>query len=413
VELGEVLQVPLPNSYIDLLDDKIFSFKSSTGWEERYPTRSVKEVSSELVSELSAAGKAMFDVFNKTSCILRSASPELTSMLHLPATLHSFMPDTMPFDLCSYMSRLDFILDGEGNFKLIEINSDTPCAVVESFYANKIACDFNSLRDPNAGMVEHIKEMFSSVIDGYKAHGFKTESVCFSSHESFREDFDTANFLMNSSGLNAFYAPLHDLRITDEGLFVYGKKIDVLYRLHPMEMLVEDTDVDGFETGLALIGLVKQKKLVMVNPPTAILMQLKSLYAFIWALKDQAGFFTDHEKAMIEKYMLPSYMTLDKVANMEYVEKPIFGREGSGISVYDAVGALVESSNDDKDNGPVMYQQFCPNKDEICVTDRCEKTGKLTYSVFNFMGKSSAVFCRFNEGLIAGKDAFWLPLGVK
>ena len=42
-------------------------------------------------------------------------------------------------DHVSYISRLDFVKNTDGCYKLVEINSDTPCALPETFYANKVA----------------------------------------------------------------------------------------------------------------------------------------------------------------------------------------------------------------------------------------------------------------------------------
>lgn len=403
--------MPLPKSYIDWLDKEIFSFQSDPNWKERYPANCLKVESKEFFQELSMAGEKMFHVFNKAA--LSACNTELAySVLGLDRKLLEFMLTKYNlFGFCSFISRLDFLLDKDNNLKLLEINADTPCAVVESYYGNKIACSFFDKDNPNGPYAEDIRKIFTDIITLYSMAGYAVDNVCFSAHDAYKEDTDTAKYLMNNSGIDAFYAPLKDLIVKDDGLYAQGRKIDVLYRLHPMEMLIEDKDFDGYPTGEALLNLVKNKKLVLINPPEAIMMQIKSLYAYIWQQKD-SDMFTNEEKATIRKYMLPTYFDAYNFSGSTFVKKPIYGREGADIEIIDKEYYVVASTSQDGAEVPSIYQEFCETPLVDCMTDSGYHSGRLTYSVFNLLGKSSAFFCRFDDDLIASKDSFWLPLGM-
>ncbi|MCG4778710.1 glutathionylspermidine synthase family protein, partial [Eggerthella lenta] len=85
---------------------------------------------------------------------------------------------------------------------------------------------------------------------------------------------------------------LDELEIrAEDGLYdQQGRRIDILYRqTFPIEMALLDRDEDGTELGRLLLQLVEMGLLEIINPPSAFLMQAKSVLALIWLLHE-----TDH-----------------------------------------------------------------------------------------------------------------------
>ena len=113
--------------------------------------------------------------------------------------------------------------------------------------------------------------------------------------------------------------------------------VDVLYRLHALEILAEDRDDDGYPTGAHALELIARRRVAVINPPGALLSQTKAMQALIWALHEAGEFFDPEEHRIIETYMLPTYLE-NRFRGIPHVTKPIFGREGAGVTLYDASG---------------------------------------------------------------------------
>ena len=181
----------------------------------------------------------------------------------------------------------------------------------------------------------------------------EADHIVFSSVDTHKEDMATTLFLMQNSGLNAVYAPLSDLRYTEDGLLVEHdgrlSPVDLLYRLHPLTNFIYDIDTDGFPTGLRTLELINEKKLALINPPSSLLAQSSTTEALIWSLHEEGVFYSEEENETIAKYMLPTYLHNPFHGKAAYVTKPIFGREGGAVTIYDVAGNVR-----DRDGGEML-----------------------------------------------------------
>lgn len=91
-------------------------------------------------------------------------------------------------------------------------------------------------------------------------------------------------------------ARLIDLVVKDDGVYHNDGsgeyKIDVLYRLHPLELLMDDESDDGYPVGLKLMDLANMHKVILVNPVKAILMQNKAMMVIAHYLAGSTGYLT-------------------------------------------------------------------------------------------------------------------------
>lgn len=125
----------------------------------------------------------------------------------------------------------------------------------------------------------------------------------------------------------------------------------------------------------------------------------------------------------IRKHIIPSYFSIEDIPSdkrtLRYVKKPIWGREGSGISIITNIEndgnekVEYEKIIDDesgivqlKDNKS-LYQEFIKSDSISLRTDGGLMTGYLTLSCFMLGNEPSAVYSRFSEDVIAGTEAFW------
>jgi glutathionylspermidine synthase len=161
------------------------------------------------------------------------------------------------------------------------------------------------------------------------------------------------------------------------------------------------------------LELVKEKRLALINPPSSLLAQTKATQALIWSLYETESFFTSEEHAAIGKYMLPTYLHNPFHGQEAYVSKPILGREGGAITVYDAKGSVRERDRDDYYwQQPMVYQKYVDLQEVTVNTLSGPKTGRILWGAFYFHGRPSAIGARWG-GLITDTTSYFLPISVK
>lgn len=244
------------------------------------------------------------------------------------------------------LTRLDWIISSQGELKCIENNTDTPSGVPEvAFLEQELLRYAPDLQSASGQMNDCIQKMFKQALDYYQSQGLG-EAIYFTSYDWHDEDRANTLYMMEQCialGIEAKYVPLEQLQIVPgEGLYYEQERISILYRLYPLEYLVEDREADSDRAiGEDLLQLVTAGKLGLLNPVQHIITQSKGFMATIWSLyernaqmADYTGFtlFTDEECEWIKQYLLPTYFT-DQVFVQEqipYVVKGFFGREGLG-----------------------------------------------------------------------------------
>jgi glutathionylspermidine synthase len=336
------------------------------------------------------------------------------------------------------------VVDKQGNFHMVEINADTPCAVIEAYYGNMVACTHFGVEDPNYGeydkLCSWLNEIFLASEPGVSistGRFHRRHPFLFSCFHDYQEDYATTKFLMNAMKKNALatevddaitFVSFYDLAVWRDGsiLLPDGRTANAIYRLHPLEILIEERTPEGETLGKDFMDGYLHDKFMMFNPPEAIIMQSKAFQALVWALNNQpagtAQVFTAEESAVISRYMLPSYFARDFdqrniAAGSSWIKKPIWGREGAGIEVLDRDGVRFGKNVDTedivrRDSRDSMYQLFVDQQPYEADTDSGRLTGYKTLSCFMLGKNPSALYARFSPDQIAGTEAYWLPLGL-
>nr|WP_251425133.1 glutathionylspermidine synthase family protein [Veillonella agrestimuris] len=252
----------------------------------------------------------------------------------------------------------------------------------------------------------------------------------FSCFHDYEEDYGTTQFLMNEMKsacptLDVRFLSFYDMIIDDEGILLPdGSHAGALYRLHPLEILIDETTNDGEPLGEMFLDLYMERKFALFNPPEAIVLQNKSFMSLVSALYLTEQFFTGSERDIIAQYLTPSYFEsdFDALPNGQYIQKEIWGREGRNVQVVEknctgthvSIKKLVHNYDDiiARESHKVMYQDFIEQKKFIHTVDSGTKEGYLTMSCFMLGDKTSAVGCRFSPEKIAGTEAYFVPLVI-
>jgi len=392
---------------------------------EEYALYGAIEVSREHASALRIASSRLYQVMTRLALVLQQADdqPLIDIGIPLPTLpcIHIIMP-TMPAVMCG---RFEFAMTAEGP-KLLEFNAETPTFVVELFHINGQVCADFGLVDPNPHcqqqLIQAIHSSINAGLSWVEPRHNKPGSVVFSAYANRKEERGTAEFyrgLLAASGdlpYRTSFCGLHELRVTREGLFTTdGEQVDVLYKLYPTEHLMEDEAPDGTPVGLALMELVRRRRLAVINPPIAFLLQNKALMALLWAMHmAQSELFTPEEHSWIEQYLLPTSLSAldtqgEPVYTGPHVVKPVYGREGASIVIRDQ-NEIVEQSQQSLYNHQVMvYQQYAALPTTTIQTERGLAEAHLVHNCFVTGGIPSAIGVRASHKLIFDDTSYFLP----
>ena len=431
------------SKWIDKLNRNLFPFVEYPGYDQRYPAHTGIGLSKETTDTIRNTSEELFKIFAKAVKISQQGDTTFFTNIEIPEKLWPYLNIPNVFNQPTFLSRFDFVLDKDMNIKMVEINADTPCAIIESYYGNEVYCTENNKKNVNEGEMDNLanflmeiyKRGFYPTVDFMSGDFIAARPFVFSCFDDYIEDYGTTKFLMltmqeacdkdsickveNSIRFESFYNLKVD-KNTGDILLPNGDCAGALYRLHQLEILIDEESDDGYPIGTKLLDGYKNNKFLMFNPPEAILMQSKAFQSLIWNLAFTNKFYTEREEDIIKRYLPPSYFSKDEIPrNMKYVEKPIWGREGLDIKIMQNNNIIFEKEVEDP--GEVvrrlsknkMYQQYIDQPKFNIRTDEGSLSGYITLSCFMLFDKASALYARFSEDPIAGTEAYWVPLYVK
>ncbi|KRF60654.1 glutathionylspermidine synthase [Bacillus sp. Soil768D1] len=388
------------------------SLEEDEDWHQ-YMSYGIHTYSQREIDSINIATKKIGNVYNKMYHKLLDGSQESNvwkSELGLP--VQTWDAANVPSDLFSYFTRMDFIVNGD-EIKLIEVNCDTPTGYIESSIVNQIICEEYEFVSPNK-LEENIKRTWAMISKEYNITDYDT--VHFTSYGWHDEDRETVLFNLNKSCLHKTkFIAIEDIIVSDEGLFDQeGDKINFLYRLYPLEYLVDDKDSTGNEIGLSFLQHIADGKVKLINPPGSFLMQSKAVLALIWTLRDDSGIFSFEERESIRRYFLPTYLKSGfPFENKAYVAKPIYGREGGSVEIFDNFSKLVEKDEEDYyAEWQKVYQQYVEMPTKTVNTWDGEYTGKMLVGSFLIGGEASGLFLRVGEK-ITGNLSMFCPVAIE
>jgi len=399
--------------YLPLREAGVFTWDYL--YEEEYALADIHLIPPALHKEIAVATAALGRIFQRVVPVLQQADDQLLRELGIPEEAWGAVRLRSKLSYPTVIGRFDFAHTQEG-LKMLEFNSDTPTGIVEAFYVNEHVCRYYGVENPNQGHEHDLYQSFQQALKEYKKAKFPTESVFFSALDWHEEDAGTTRFLLERSGLEGRFVPLADLRVWQDRLYAkVGEElipVDLLYRLHALEKLAEEHDEDGYPTGAHVLDLIARRRLTVMNPPSGFLMQTKALQALIWSLHEEEQFWSEEEHAIIDAYMLPTYFENRFAGATAYVTKPIFGREGGGVTLYSQKGeAIARDQEQEYWEQPMIYQKLVELPQITVHTLKGRYDGNLLWGSFLLGGKPSAIIARVG-GKITSNLSYYLPTGL-
>jgi glutathionylspermidine synthase len=306
------------------LDDLGFNFYMLEGkayWTEQ----ACYALTSDEVDELEAATEALHGLCLKA--VDHVIANRLWERMKIPPAWGEYIERVWRRSDPTLVGRFDLAYDGKGPPKLLEYNADTPTALYEA-----AVVQWYWLKDvkPEADQFNSIHE---KLIDAWKGVASKLSPgalVHFARFEDHLEDLATSEYMRDTAiqaGLATAPLAVNDIgwngkRFTDTG----ERPIQVLAKLYPWEWMMRE----------AFGAFVPTDTTAFIEPVWKLILSNKMLLPLLWE-----GF-PDHAN------LLPAFANEHADLGGSYVKKPIFGREGSNITVvapgvFDAAGGTYGS----------------------------------------------------------------------
>jgi glutathionylspermidine synthase len=237
----------------------------------------------------------------------------------------------------SVYGRFDLAYDGINPPKMLEFNADTPTSLYE---ASVVQWYWLQDIDPKADQFNSIHEKLIDYWKGYVDY-FDGDTIHFSSLDTI-EDFTTVEYLRDTAdqaGLDTKFIYINGIGWDDETEEFVDNDDQTIYnifKLYPWEWLIHE------EYGRNILN--EKNEVEWIEPAWKSILSNKGILAILWEL------FPNHENLLECYFDSPQNMT-------DYVEKPIYSREGANVSIYKNKNLETYSEGEYGDEGYV-YQQL-------------------------------------------------------
>lgn len=245
--------------------------------------------------------------------------------------------------------RLDLSYDGSGPAKLLEGNFDTPTALFEA-----AAFQWLWLEDAmKMGLIpqgcDQLNSMEEKMVAAFRAMHVR-DCMYFAWYQGSdpirsEEDRSTVTYLAEvakRAGINARFVTMEAIRVDEEGQFFDqdDRPIKVLFKLYPWEWMMREKFGKHILTA----------KTRFVEPLWKAVLSNKGILAVLWDM------FPNHPN------LLPAFFADDpRVQTLRsYVRKPIYSREGAGITVVVDGEEILRSDASGYGGEGYVVQEWCP-----------------------------------------------------
>lgn len=312
--------------YKNKIENLGFNFHDDYWKEDAYYSFSIDEI-----SQIEAASNECYNMYCDT--VQYIINNNLFDKLLIPQSMHQAIIDSWNNDDLSLYGRFDFTIK-DGEIKLLEFNADTPTSLLESAI---IQWKWKEDVFPDNDQFNSIHEnLVQSWIDIEKHYRFN--EYHFAACRENVEDEETLQYIVATAmeaGLNTTEIDMEHLRLTDDEKFLVNPSDEIVkacFKLYPWEWMFDESP-EGCKANIQWF-----------EPLWKSLMSNKAILSTLYELFPESP------------YLLPCYLD-DPHGMKSYCKKPIYGREGSNITLIKNENILIKSGGDYDDNG-YIYQEL-------------------------------------------------------
>ena len=352
-----------------------------------------------IYEELAEASTVMSEIIKKTTRFIQGNSKLICPILGIDEGLIEAVSCNFT-NYLTFVGRLDWVIDSEGQLKLLEFNSETPAGLMEAIALNKIIkekCNIPYI-NPNDKLKENIRESFKAIARDYERY-VEIKNIGFVSGNYYEDWYNTTIILDSVKDLpyNFILGEISALEAKNDKLYLYNSPLDAIYRYYPLDWFSEDSYFDG------VVDAFKNQTL-SINPPDTFVNQSKAFFTVIWALLSQ-GFFTNREYEFIKKYVPKTALKAKALRSEDYCIKPFFGREGEEVTF-----SLNEPVLEDK-NKYIFQERIDVQTINLDIYSTTSSSREVLYPIIGayITGDSFAGIYTRAGGRVTDKWAVYLP----
>ena len=315
-----------------------FTYHSMDGvyWDEAHCYR----FTTAQIDVLEAATLALHEL--ALAAIEHIVAADRFAELAIPAGFADYVKRSWQAKEPALAGRFDLAYDGVNPPKLLEYNADTPTALLEASVVQWRWLQQAVL--PQTPDADQFNSLHEKLIANWRAIGMTSSAntavhfACVKDSDEDRGNIEYQRDVATQAGLTTRFVYIEDIDWADEGrVFVddEGTIIDVLCKLYPWEWLMRD------EFGPHLL----ETRLKPIEPPWKILLSTKGLLPILWELNP------NHPN------LLPAAFERFRISG-DYVQKPLYSREGANVTVYCGAEVLREGGSYGDEGW--IYQAYTP-----------------------------------------------------
>jgi glutathionylspermidine synthase len=233
----------------------------------------------------------------------------------------------------SLYGRFDLVFNGREEPKLLEFNADTPTSLLEASIVQwQWKQDVNPSADQFNSLHERLVARWQEIVPSDRM----LHLACYTEND---EDLHTVEYLADTAIEAGLCTKVLDISQVcwserDSAFFdLEGRPIQYLFKLYPWEWIMQDE----FAAHLSLSDTV------LLEPAWKMVLSNKGILPIMWEL------FPDHPN------LLRCFRDPRALQGQEYVEKPIFSREGNNITIV-SNGQAIEATGGYYAENPKVYQ---------------------------------------------------------
>jgi glutathionylspermidine synthase len=333
----------------DYLERVGFSWHTDNDGKEFISDRIVKISEVEALTFYEASNE-LYDMFVEAGDYV--IENDLLYEIGIPFNLQELVKLSWENDVHWHLyGRFDFAGGVDGvDLKLLEFNADTPTllldtAIIQWAILKKNNFDeskqFNNI---HCSLVENFKRLVTleENIDKFGEY-YEGWKILFSCVRGFKEDENTTLYLKSiaeEAGFECEFAYIDEVEFDEEGIYYQNREYEYLFKLIPWE----DISIEEGELASLLTKIVKNQKAIILNPAYTLMFQSKAMLKVLWDL------YPNHPLLLETSY--------EPLVGKKYVSKPIFGREGGNVKIFDENGKLVDNHDGEYENHKTIYQEF-------------------------------------------------------
>jgi glutathionylspermidine synthase len=277
--------------------------------------------------------------------------------------------------------RLDLAYDGR-QIKLLEYNADTPTGLVEAAVIQWYWLEECFPKE------DQFNSLHEKLVAKWKDLGPYLRQPVYFGHDGSEEDFMTINYLRDTAqqgGHRTVPIAMHSVGWEDaRARFVdlERRPIESFFKLYPWEWLLKEKFGPH---ALESIGQVS-----WIEPIWKMMWSNKALLAILWELNP------NHE------LLLPAYLDGPRSLK-DYVRKPLFGREGAGITVF-RNWAAEDGSGHAAEDESYVYQKLAS-----LATDGPDGPNTAVIGSWLIDGEPAGMGIRESSGLVTTNTSRFVP----